>query len=59
MGSNGGAQPTNPLANLLNQIRSCSPKNPNASAYDVAGHSAEWRQQILNDTLSVLQGRGL
>nr|WP_241017872.1 RHS repeat-associated core domain-containing protein [Burkholderia sp. Ac-20349] len=57
MGLNGGAQSDNPLTNLLNQIRSYSQKNPNASAYDVAGHSAEWRQQILSDTLSVLQGR--
>ncbi|WP_319000627.1 RHS repeat-associated core domain-containing protein [Burkholderia sp. AU30198] len=59
MDLNGGAQSTNPLTNLLNQIRSYSPQNPNASTCDIAGHSAGWGQKILNDTLSVLQGRGL
>ena len=41
MDLNGGAKPTNSLTNLLNKIRSYSPNNPNASTYDIAGHSSD------------------
>ncbi|WP_311842761.1 immunity 26/phosphotriesterase HocA family protein [Enterobacter bugandensis] len=42
MDLNGGAKSTNYLTNLLNKIRSYSPNNPNASKYDIAGHSSDW-----------------
>ena len=42
MDLNGGALSTNEFKNLLNRIRSYSPFNPNASIYDVAGHSSSW-----------------
>ena len=59
MDLHGGAQSTNPVTNLLNKIRSYSPTNPNARTYDIAGHSKQWGVKILNDTLSILGGKGL
>lgn len=42
MNLNGRAKSTNSLINLFNKIRSFRPNNPNASAYDIAGHSSDW-----------------
>lgn len=42
MDLNGVANSTNSLTNLLNKIRSYSPNYPNASKYDIAGHSSDW-----------------
>lgn len=42
---NGRAKSTNSLTNLLNNIRSYSPNNPNASTYDIAGHSSDWGEK--------------
>ena len=44
---------------LLNTIRSYSPNNPNASKYDIAGHSSDWGGEVLKDALSILKGNGL
>ncbi len=59
MDLHGGAKSTDPLTNLLNQIRSYSPNNPNAGTYDIAGHSSDWGSKVLNDALSILGGKGL
>ncbi|EMN5322503.1 hypothetical protein [Enterobacter hormaechei] len=59
MDLNGGAKSTNSLTNLLNKIRSYSPNNPNASKYDIAGHSSDWGGEVLKDVLSILKGNGL
>ena len=59
MDLNGGAKSTNSLTNLLNKIRSYSPNNPNASKYDIAGHSSDWGGEVLKDALSILKGNGL
>uniref|UniRef100_UPI00138AEA92 RHS repeat-associated core domain-containing protein n=1 Tax=Yersinia wautersii TaxID=1341643 RepID=UPI00138AEA92 len=59
MDLHGGAQSTNAVTNLLNKIRSYSPNNPNAGTYDIAGHSNNWGNKVLNDTLSILGGKGL
>ena len=42
---NGRAKSTNSLTNLLNNIRSYNPNNPNASTYDIAGHSSDWGEK--------------
>jgi phosphoribosylformylglycinamidine (FGAM) synthase-like amidotransferase family enzyme len=55
---NGRAKSTNSLINLLNKIRSYSPNNPNASTYDIAGHSSDCGK-VLEDALSILKGNGL
>lgn len=50
----GGAQSTNPVTNLLNQIRSYSPTNPNANTYSTAGRSSEHANLILDETMTKL-----
>ncbi len=59
MDLNGGALSTNEFTNLLNRIRSYSPSNPNASIYDVAGHSPSWGSDVLSDALAKMKGLGL
>ncbi len=59
MNLNGGALSTNEFTNLLNRIRSYSPSNPNASIYDVAGHSPSWGSDVLSDALAKMKGLGL
>lgn len=57
MDLNGVAKSTNSLTNLLNKIRSYSHNNPNASKYDIAGHSSDWGE-VLKDALSILKVNG-
>ncbi|MEE5096193.1 RHS repeat-associated core domain-containing protein, partial [Pseudomonas alliivorans] len=59
MDLNGGAQSTDKLTNLLNKIRSYSPTNPNATMYDIAGHSPKWGNSVLSDALAKMKALGL
>ncbi|MCU7804214.1 MAG: hypothetical protein KZQ96_13535 [Candidatus Thiodiazotropha sp. (ex Lucinoma borealis)] len=51
----GGAKSTNPATNLLNKIRSYSPRNPNASKYNVAGETPDVAEKLWQETIKQLK----
>jgi hypothetical protein len=60
MDLDGGAKSTKEFTNLLNEIRSYSPANPNSvKYYEIAGHSSDWANKVLADALKKMKDIGL